>query len=270
MKDITDKEFWQIRDYVKVNLGISLSDEKKSLIYSRLRSTLQELGFENFTQYYEYLVGDKTKQALVRFIDKVTTNHTFFMREVEHFEYYRDTALPAIEETWGTGKDLRLWCAACSSGEEPYTLAMINQDYFKGKGWNTQLLATDISNEILDKAVYGVYSNESLSALPEKWKKDYLTRFDADHSSISNEIKSQVIYRKFNLMETNFRFKKKFHVIFCRNVMIYFDSDTRDQVVSKFYDMTEPGGFLFIGHSETLSHSNTQYKYIMPATYKKI
>jgi chemotaxis protein methyltransferase CheR len=272
VKDITDREFNQIRDYVKANFGISLSDEKKSLIYSRLRTTLIDLGFDNFTQYYEYLVNDKTKQAVTRFIDKVTTNHTFFMREVEHFDYFRDTVLPYIEETYRSQKDIRLWCAACSSGEESNTLQMILQDYFgnKPETWNTQILATDISTQVLDKAVHSVYANESLASIPDRWKRDYFKKFDAENSMVTDQIKKQIIYRKFNLMEPVFKFKKKFQVIFCRNVMIYFDNKTRDEVVQKFYDLTEPGGYLFIGHSETLNHTSTKFKYIMPATYRKV
>ncbi|MCL2708041.1 MAG: protein-glutamate O-methyltransferase CheR [Defluviitaleaceae bacterium] len=272
MKDITDREFALLRDYIKINFGINLGDEKKSLIYSRLRTTLLELGFDDFTQYYDYLVGDKTQQAVVRFIDKVTTNHTFFMREVDHFDYFRETVLPYIEDAHRQEKDLRLWCAACSSGEESNTLQMIVQDYFKGRPdrWNTQILATDISTQVLDKAVMSVYLDESLVSLPERWRKDYFAKYDATHSAVKDEIKSQIVYRKFNLMETKLPFKRKFQVIFCRNVMIYFDNKTRDDLVKRFYDATEQGGYLFIGHSESLNHTATQYKYIMPAVYRKI
>ncbi|MCL2699516.1 MAG: chemotaxis protein CheR, partial [Defluviitaleaceae bacterium] len=119
MKEITEKEFDTLRDYIRATFGISLSNEKKSLVYSRLRTVLQEQGLDNFTDYYKYLVNDKSGQAAVTFIDKVTTNHTFFMRETDHFDYFRDTVLPYIEQTF-TGNDFRLWCAGCSSGEESY------------------------------------------------------------------------------------------------------------------------------------------------------
>lgn len=272
MKDITDKEFSLIRDYIKDNFGTSLSDEKKSLVYSRLRTTLVEKGFDNFTQYYEYLINDKTENAVSKFIDKITTNHTFFMREVDHFDYFRDTVLPYIEENWRSQKDLRVWCAGCSSGEESNTLQMIIQDFFKNikDKWDTQLLATDISTQMLDKAVQSVYPNESINALPERWRKEYFKKHDATNSIVADEIKKQIIYRKFNFMEKKYPFKKRFQTIFCRNVMIYFDNQTRDSVVQKFYDATEPGGYLFIGHSESLNHTGTQYKYVMPAVYRKV
>ncbi len=271
MKDITDKEFILLRDFIKQNFGISLGNEKKSLVYSRLRTILQEKGFNDFTEYYNYLIKDKTDNAVVSFIDRITTNHTFFMREVDHFDYFRETVLPYIEETYSKERDIRLWCAGCSSGEESYTLQMILQDYFKSKSpaWNTQMLATDISTTVLEKAVKGAYTTDSVNTLPEKWRKEYFYKQN-DNYIVKDSIKNQIIYRKFNLMDSNFPFKKKFQVIFCRNVMIYFDNETRNNLVEKCYNVTEPGGYLFIGHSESLNHTNTKYKYIMPAVYKRV
>jgi len=269
MKELTDKEFNTIRAYIKSTFGVSLSDEKKSLIYSRLRAVLEELHLDNFTDYYHYLINDKTGQAAIRFIDKVTTNHTFFMRETDHFDCFRDKVLPYIEQTFNY--DLRLWCAGCSSGEESYTIKFIVEDYFRNSKvkWNTEILATDISTQVLDKAVHGVYPNDSVNTLPQEWRKRYFEKFDADHSAVKQEIRNGITYRKFNLMEENFPFKRPFQVIFCRNVMIYFDNQTRDTLVKKFYNVTEPGGYLFIGHSESLNHTDTKYKYVLPALYRK-
>ena len=270
MRDITEKEFNTLREYIKNTFGISLSNEKKSLIYSRLRTVLQELHIDNFTDYYKYLINDQTGQAAIIFIDKVTTNHTFFMRETDHFDYFRDKVLPYIEGAC-KNNDLRLWCAGCSSGEESYTLKFIVEDHFgnsKAK-WNTEMLATDISTQVLDKAIHGVYPNDSVNTLPESWRTRYFNKFDEKHSIVKQEIKNGIVYRKFNLMEEKFPFKKSFQVIFCRNVMIYFDNHTRDTLVEKFYNLTEPGGYLFIGHSESLNHTGTKYKYVMPALYRK-
>lgn len=269
--NISNREFKLIQEYIKNNYGIHLGEEKKSLIYSRLRSILVEKGFENFTEYYEYLISDKTGQAAIVFIDKMTTNHTFFMREVDHFYYFRDTVLPFIEDTVSDG-DLRIWCAGCSSGEESYTLQMFMTDYFRNskKNWNIDLLATDISTTVLTKASKGIYTNDQVKPLDEKWKKNYFKQYDANNVIVTDEIKNKVIYRKFNLMEPNFPFKKKFHVIFCRNVMIYFDNKTRDALVNKFYEVSAKGAYLFIGHSESLNNSDTKYKYVMPAVYRKI
>lgn len=271
MNEITNKEFVLIRDYIKKNYGINLGEEKKSLIYSRLRSVLNEKGFKNFTEYYDYLVSDKSGQASIVFIDKMTTNHTFFMREVEHFYYFRDQVLPYLESSVKDG-DLRVWCAGCSSGEEAYTIEMFMLDYFKDKprNWNTEILATDISSSVLSKAVKGVYGKEQTRPLPEHWKKKYFKNYDDENVIVSNDVKSKVTYRKFNLMENTFPFRKKFQVIFCRNVMIYFDNETRNKLVEKFYQASDYGAYLFIGHSESLNNTGTKYKYIMPAVYRKV
>ena len=272
MREITDAEFDRIRGFIKQKLGINLSDEKKSLVQSRLASVIHEKGLDDFTQYFDYLQQDKTGEALIQFVNKITTNHTYFMRENDHFDYLRDTVLPYIYENHSKDRDLRLWCAGCSTGEEPYTLAMIIQDFFKEKpiAWDTQILATDVSTNVLKKAMYGVYPLESLKELPKNWTRDYFKPYDGENGQVSEEIKKHVIYRKFNLMDEKFPFKKPFQTIFCRNVMIYFDANTRDQLVNKFYDATVTGGFLFIGHSESLNHKTTQYKYIKPAVYRKM
>ena len=270
MNDITDAEFKRIRDYIKAHYGISMGDEKKSLIYSRLRASLVRGGFNNFTEYFDSLIADKSGTAIINFVDRVTTNHTFFMRETDHFDYLRETVLPYLEETYAGAKEICLWCAASSSGEEPYTLQMILHDYFEGKSWNTEILATDISSNVLNKAVHGVYPNDRVATLPEGWHKKYFKKYDENNSIVVDQIKRNITYRRFNLMENSYDFKKKMHVIFARNVMIYFDNDTRDQVVQKFYNATSEGGYLFIGHSESLTHTATKYKYIMPAVYRKL
>ena len=269
MKEITDAEFKKIREYIKANYGINLGDEKKSLIYSRLRATLVKGGFESFTEYFDYLMKDKTGQSIINFVDRITTNHTFFMRETDHFDYFRDTVLPELEETYSKQKEVCIWCAGCSTGEESNTLQMLICDYFEGKGWNMEILATDISANVLDKAVHSVYPNDKVETLPEAWRRKYFRKFDDNNFAVVDQIKKNIIYRKFNLMEPKYAFRKKMHVIFCRNVMIYFDNQTRDQVVQKFYDATEKGGYLFIGHSESLTHTKTDYQYVRPAIYRK-
>ncbi|MDR1540056.1 MAG: protein-glutamate O-methyltransferase CheR [Clostridiales bacterium] len=271
MKEITDSEYHLIRDYIKKNFGINLGSEKRALIYTRLRTTLQDNGFDDFSQYFAYLQKDASGEVVSQFIDKITTNHTFFMREIDHFDYLREKVLPYIESKHCKERDVRLWCAGCSTGEEPYALEMILQDYFgrKEESWNTQILATDISTGVLKKAAAGMYPNESLKALPSKWRSEYFKKVDDSFSVVEDKVKKQIVYRKFNLMEDKFPFKKNMQIIFCRNVMIYFDNQTRDKLVEKFYDLTESGGYLFIGHSESLNHTCAEYKYLMPAVYRK-
>ncbi|MBB6216219.1 chemotaxis protein methyltransferase CheR [Anaerosolibacter carboniphilus] len=270
MITITTKEFKQLADYIKVNYGIHLKEEKRSLITGRLHHVLISKNFRSFTEYYDYIVADKAGHAVATLIDKITTNHTFFMRETDHFYFLRDKVLPYLVGT-AKDKDLRIWSAGCSSGEEPYTLAMI-LDEFLGKEkvwWDTKILATDISNSVLDTAQKGIYSNEGIASLPAQWKNSYFKKLNNENSVLIDMIRNEVIYRKFNLMEEVFPFKRKFHVIFCRNVMIYFDNKTKNDLVDKFYDAMEYGGYLFIGHSESLNRDATKFKYIMPAVYRK-
>ena len=272
MRALSDSEFRNLRDFIKKKLGINLSDEKKSLVYTRLRPVLVARKFDNFSDYYDFLVSDKTGTALTELFSKITTNHTYFMRETDHFDHLRDTALPEIYEQHSLQKDMRLWCAAASSGEEPYTLQMIIEDFFKNKTpkWNTQSLATDISPAILDRAVHGVYNTASVSELPAAWQREYFKKFDNENSIVVDSLKSNIVFRKLNLMDDKFPFKKKFHVIFCRNVMIYFDEATKNNLIRKLHDCLELGGYLYMGHSETIGRANDGFKYVSPAIYRKI
>lgn len=270
MINITNEEFKQLAAYIKTNYGINLKEEKRTLVTGRLQHVLVQHGFSDFSEYYNYIISDKTGEAITTLINKITTNHTFFMREADHFHYFRDQILPFLENKV-RDKDLRIWSAGCSSGEEPYTLAMILDEYF-GKEkvlWDSKILATDISSRVLSEASNGVYQNEEINTLPASWKLAYFKRFDQEKSIIVDKIKNEVIYRKFNLMEEAFPFKRKFHVIFCRNVMIYFDMKTKQELVNKFYQHLEYGGYLFIGHSESISREDTKFRYISPAIYRK-
>ena len=234
------------------------------------RNVLTDLNIDDFTQYYDYLINDKSGRASITFIDKMTTNHTYFMREVDHFYYFRDTVLPYLEKNI-KDRDLRIWCAGCSSGEESCTLEILLDEYFSEKqGWNTELLATDVSTNVLKKASLGIYSKEQIKPLDDNWKNLYFEDVDDKNVKICKKIKSKITYRKFNLMENHFPFRKKFHVIFCRNVMIYFDNETRTKLINKFYDASAEGAYLFIGHSETLNNTDTEYKYVLPAVYRKL
>lgn len=269
MIQITDKEFTELVGFVKDYCGINLK-EKRTLINGRLQNVLQQRSFTSFGQLIEDLKHDQTGQAVITLINKLTTNHTFFMRENNHFDFFRETVLPYLVST-SKVKDLRIWSAGCSSGEEAYTLAMIVNDFLgTEKGlWDSKILATDISKRVLELAVEGIYSEEQVANLPEGWRKRYFKRIDSERSELVDRIKNEVIFRTFNLNNSVFPFKKKFQVIFCRNVMIYFDNPTKKELVRKFYEVTENGGYLFIGHSESLGRDETRYQYVCPAVYRK-
>ncbi|MCL2058931.1 MAG: protein-glutamate O-methyltransferase CheR [Oscillospiraceae bacterium] len=266
---ITDKEFWQIVNLLKGSYGINLS-QKKNLIVGRLQNYLQRSQYDSFSEFYEHVVNDKTGEAITFLINKLTTNYTYFLRETEHYDFFTSTVLPYITST-DKNKDMRIWSAGCSSGEEAYTIAMYVDDYFgqNKRGWDTKILATDISERVLSLAASGVYMTESLEPLKTAWRASYFNTINNESSQVVERLRREIIFRRFNLMERNLPFKKKFHNIWCRNVMIYFDIKTKNELVERFYDATEPGGYLFVGHSESISRTETRYKYVKPAIYRK-
>ncbi|MDP4087309.1 MAG: protein-glutamate O-methyltransferase CheR [Bacillota bacterium] len=265
---MTEKEFIQLTEYIESNYGIHLKKEKKTLVMGRLHNILVENKCSTFSDYFNLLKMDKTGNVVSAFINKITTNHTFFMREADHYDYFKNQVLPYLSSQTAD-KDLRIWSAGCSTGEEPYTLAMILDDYFDKQKiwWDTKVLATDISDRALDKAKSAIYTNEQIERLPYNWKIKHFKKTNSVNG-ITDQIRNEVLFRKFNLMD-NFPFKRKFHVIFCRNVMIYFDNKTKIELINKFYEFTEPGGYLFIGHSESLNRDCSKYKYVLPAVYRK-
>ncbi|MHB8064266.1 MAG: CheR family methyltransferase [Ruminiclostridium sp.] len=270
MKPITEKEFLHLVDYIKINFGVELK-HKKTLVTGRLQNYLTENNFGSFTDYIDYVLADKTGNASAQLINKLTTNHTFFMRETQHFKFFKEEVLPNLKRTENASKDLRIWSAGCSTGEEPYTLAMIIADFLglDKTSWDSRILATDISTKVLNTATQGVYKNEEISSLPQEWKRNYFEKRDDESSVLIEKIRNEVIYKRFNLINSCFPFKQKFHSIFCRNVMIYFSAETKRELINKFYEYTEEGGYLFIGHSEALNREETNYRYIMPSVFKK-
>jgi len=272
--EITDREFEVMRSMVYTRFGINLTEQKRSLVTTRLQGLLRNKGFNNFTEYGEYIDRDRTGVALTELVNKISTNHTFFYREKTHFDFMLNQALPAVVSQLKAenSSDLRIWCAASSSGEEPYTLAMLMMEFFGNSYpmWKIGVLATDISEKALDKARAGIYPKERINLLPVNLRNKYFTKLDGDRWAVSEKVKREVIYRNFNLMNTTFPFKKPFHMIFCRNVMIYFDQVTRSSLIKRLNDNMVEGGYLFIGHSETIAGDRSLWKYIMPAAYQKV
>lgn len=271
MPEMTEAEYHKLAALIYKVSGISLKDSKQALLTSRLSGVLAQSGRKNFTEYYNSLIADTSGASVAALVDRITTNHTYFMREPAHFYLFRDTVLPYLQKTVAD-RDLRIWSAACSSGEEPYTLAMILDEFFdiNKSRWDCKVLATDLSEKVLREGMQGIYSKERIEPLPALWKQKYLKRLPDGRYEIIDRIKQEVIFRRFNLIDAVYPFKRKFHVIFCRNVMIYFDAETRNAVVQKMYEMTEPGGYLFIGHSEAIDRTKSNYKYVLPAVYRKI
>ncbi|NOY13194.1 MAG: protein-glutamate O-methyltransferase CheR [Deltaproteobacteria bacterium] len=273
MMAISDREFSDLRNLIHKRFGINLTEQKRSLLVGRLQKLMRNLNLSTFAQYYQYLTEDKTEKALSELVDLISTNHTYFNREKDHFDYFYEIALPTVVEKLKqeNRKDLRIWCAGCSTGEEPYTLLMLMMEYFGSEygSWNAGILATDISDRALSVARNGVYSADRVQQLPENLRRKYFTPAGPDEMAVIDKVKRECTFRRFNLMNNRFPFKKPFQMIFCRNVMIYFDQPTRDALVGRYHQCTEPGGYLFIGHSETLGRSQSRYQYIQPALYRR-
>ncbi|MCI8599399.1 MAG: protein-glutamate O-methyltransferase CheR [Lachnospiraceae bacterium] len=269
MLTITDNDFHRLVNFVKSNYGIDLS-KKKQLIMGRLSNTILSMGFESFKDYVDYLLKSKKPEDMELMLNKLTTNYTYFMREEAHFKFFTETILPYLEST-KKNKVLSIWSAGCSSGEEPYTISMLLKEFFGSKAgaWDTRVLATDISQNALTAAQNAVYDESSLREVPPAWKNKYFVKTSQPGVyGVAPIIKNNVIFRTFNLMNP-IQFRLKFDVIFCRNVMIYFDQATKEALVNRFYQATNPGGYLLIGHSESLNKETTPYRYLQPATYRK-
>lgn len=269
MLQIKEHELKRLSEFVKGRFGINLA-EKKNLVEGRLAKLLSDRSIESFEAYFHLVEADRTGAEVSQLMDRLTTNHTFFMREASHFDYFKDRVLPWLSETV-KDRDLRIWSAGCSSGEEPYTLAMILADFFGEEqvSWDMKILATDISASVLNAAREGIYTGDEVRTLPKAWQLRYFKHKGHDSFQVCDQIRSQVIFRSFNLMEPVLPFRKQFHVIFCRNVMIYFDQETKNQLVQRYYNQTTVGGHLFIGHSESLSRDAMGYRYLMPSVYRK-
>ncbi len=270
MLSINDTQFIRLTDYLKRNFGVNLV-KKRTLIESRLNNYLVKNGFSSYSEYLDYAFGDATGMEIKQILNLLTTNYSYFMREWEHFKYFRDRVLPELAPVLRDG-DLRTWSAGCSTGQEPYTLAMILSDFLSDRrlAWDAKVLATDISDKALSCAKEGVYQDDCLKNVPAVWKLSYFNKISGNEWAVNDKLKDEVIFRRFNLLEEEFPFRKKFHVIYCRNVMIYFAEDTKKELISKFYDATANGGYLFIGQSESLDKSETGYQFIMPSIYKKV
>ncbi len=270
MLRIDDASFERLIEYIKTNFGIDLSGKKK-LVESRLSIMLAERGFKDYKEYLARCFSGDKNGEIVMLVNSLTTNHTFFMREPEHFRFLSDTVLPYLVEKNSAKRCMRIWSAGCSSGAEAYTAAMCISEYLRGERhkWDTRILATDISVKILSEAQAGIYPRKSIQSLPDGWESRYFLPIGQDKIKICREIRENVIFRVFNLMD-EIPFKKApFDLIFCRNVMIYFDKSTRAALINRFCNALAPGGYLFVGHSEGMPRGITGLKYVAPAIYRK-
>jgi chemotaxis protein methyltransferase CheR len=262
------REFEAIRRLAYAEFGLDLRNGKEELVAARLNKRMRAGGFNSFDKYYEHVVGDASGEALIGMIDALATNHTSFMREAAHFDFLRGKVLPGLR---GRPR-IDIWSAACSSGEEPYTLAFTLWDLWGAEAFRrVRILATDISTKALAAGKSAVYAAERFSTVPQGWLRQFLLRGEGRWEGwyrIKPEVRSQVEFARLNLVEP-FSQPIRFPVIFCRNVMIYFDKPTQEAVVNRLATHLESGGYLFIGHAESLTGVRHGLTYVQPAIYRK-
>jgi chemotaxis protein methyltransferase CheR len=269
ISELTPGQFAQISRLLYRVCGIALRPGKESLVRARLTKRIAALGLESFDAYLAYLDRDASGRELVTMIDVLTTNKTSFFREVQHFDYLRQRIVPHLRMV---RQPLRFWSAGCSSGEEPYTLAIVFCEEFPDVDRrDIRILATDISTRILAVARQAVYEQETLRDLPSKILQRYFTLVRQEPIpvyQVKEPVRAMVRLARLNLME-KWPMVGPFEVIFCRNVMIYFDKRTQEWLVQRFWDLLAPGGYLFIGHSESLTAGTHAFRYVQPAIYCK-
>lgn len=265
--ELQDNDFEKISRLVYDQCGIHLHDGKRELVKARLGKRLREGRFKSFADYYQFVTTDEGTEELVLMIDSISTNLTYFFREESHFIKLK-SVLPKLVDTTSR---LRVWSAGCSSGEEPYSLAMCASEALGTHVHGLSIMATDISTKVLKNAATGIYPQDKVGRIPS----DLLRRFfqygtgqSSGYYKVRKEIRDIIEFRRFNLMHP-FPADFRFQVIFCRNVMIYFDKKTQGGLINRFYQALETGGYLFVGHSESLTGLNHAFHYVEPSIYRK-
>jgi len=265
---LSPRDFDSIRKLAFNYCGLDIATGKEELVASRLGKIMRELNIPTYAAYYSYVVGDKTQQALVTMIDSLTTNHTSFFREQQHFDFMSSTVFPALAHR----PQIDIWSAASSSGEEPYSVAFAAREFYAGSGPCVRILATDISTRILDTAKNATYNLQRLNGVSKPLLQKYFLRGrndSADLYRVKPEVRAEVRFQRLNLTEPFKDVNTIFPLILCRNVMIYFNATTQEELIERFYQQLEPGGYLFIGHSESLNRIRHQFDYVCPAIYRK-
>jgi len=260
---MSDGEFREVAKIIYAQAGIVLGDHKKELVYSRLARRIRELGLADFKSYMLRLNGNNQNEERSHLINALTTNHTHFFREIHHFEYIQKTVVPkwiARAEKSGS-KQLKFWSAASSSGEEPYTLAMTVAHALEGhSGWDWKMLATDIDTKVLQQARLGHYKAETAKGIPPAIRSKYVSpvKGQPDMINIKDSLKPNITFNQLNL-HGDWPMKGQFDLIFCRNVTIYFDAESKNRLVARFRDYLKPDGVLFLGHSESVLGEKAKY-----------
>jgi chemotaxis protein methyltransferase CheR len=272
--EMTDEDFGKVSTYVNKELGIKLPYPKKVMLQCRLHKRVTDLKMSSFTEYFNYVFSNGRQQdELIKMIDLVTTNKTDFFRESSHFDFLKEVVLPKICSNLRGRKIIRIWSAACSSGEEPYTIAIVLKEFLRDHpDIDFEITGTDISLSILRKAADAVYNNDRISGISMDLKRKYFlkSKNPLDNTvRLIPDIRSRVIFRRMNLMNPYYDIDKEFDIIFCRNVLIYFDRETQQNVINKLASKLKHDGWFFLGHSETITNMKVPLSQIRPTVFRK-
>jgi chemotaxis protein methyltransferase CheR len=273
--DLTDDLFKKICKYVYEKARINLGKNKMELVRARFGKVIRQRQMKGFHEYYQWMVSDESGEALREVMNAISTNLTSFFRENDHFVFMTKTLIPQVAEGRRSGGkiSLRGWSAGCSTGEEVYTMAMtISEAAPHLEEWDVKLLATDLDTEVVAHGQRGVYGGDRISGISQTLVKKYLDPVTDDKGKpayrMKERLRRMVTFRHLNLF-SDWPFRNKFNYIFCRNVMIYFDRPTQEALINKYHDVLTPGGYLFIGHSESLSGVNHRFEYVKPTIYMR-
>jgi len=271
---ISNADFGRLRRLIYQVSGINLNSDKKTMLELRIKRRMRSLNFASCTEYCEFLFGRRgQKEEVVHLIDVVTTNKTDFFREAAHFDLLVQRVIPEICAGRESAGQMLVWSAACSTGEEPYTLAMVLSEYAAGHaGFRFRIRATDVSTTVLAKAKLGIYSLDAVRPVPRILQHKYFMRSrdpDSESVRVVPELRQRVEFRRLNFMDEDFGLAEKADVIFCRNVLIYFDRPTQEKILQKLTKYLLPTGYVFVGHAETLHEMNIPLVPVAPTLYRK-
>ncbi len=271
---LNDADFTKLSNFIYVNYGIKLPISKKIMLQSRLASRLKINGIKSYADYTKYVLsGEASESEIVNMIDLVSTNKTDFYRESAHFDFMKEVVLPDFLVA-DSRQPLKIWSSASSSGEEAYTIAMVISEFIENnRKIDFEILGTDISARILEKAKLGIYPIDRVDVIPISQKKKYLLRSKDQENPmvrIVPNLRAKARFQRLNLMDSSYNVPKDFDIIFCRNVLIYFDRETQEKVINKLCMHLKPGGYFFLGHSESISGIDVPLKPLKPTMFVKI
>ena len=274
IQNIPLPEFHELARLIADTFGIKVGENKRTLVTGRIHPMMEKYGFANHRECLEAIKHDASGRLLSELANRISTNHTAFYREDAHFDLLRGSILPEIVERKKAqnSRDLRVWCAACATGEEAYTILFSLLKYFgllEYRNWRAGVLATDISADALETARRGMYTKTRLEPVPRDILNLYFDRIGPESFEVKPEFRDEITFRRLNLINDTYPFNSPFDLIFCRNVMIYFSRAIRMRLLGRLHDWLVPGGYLFIGHSESLVGTHDGFDYVAPAAYRR-